>query len=248
MDLDRITNPLRLAKGSHQRGSGKGCAMNVISYINGDAQITDFPACSARPLAVLVQSCNDLLAGPDGYLAPEPSLLALELGWQTVGTADVTHSVIHAWVAELLASPTWGIIRYAKLTTIKAIQDIAELHRKAAAGDNAPRAVWAAADRNARAVDLAMNWATTPVGHYAIQTACQSTAPIDPADPAALEALAGSAVRTHGLATGDAPVARVLDLTRHAIHSWRQLAGLDQSGDIDPTRIDNVLRGIAVPA
>jgi Protein of unknown function (DUF732) len=32
MDLDRITHPVRLAKGSHQPGSGKGCAMNVISY------------------------------------------------------------------------------------------------------------------------------------------------------------------------------------------------------------------------
>ena len=47
MDIDRITHPLRLAKGSHQPGSGRGCAMNVISYINGDTQITDFPA--ARP-------------------------------------------------------------------------------------------------------------------------------------------------------------------------------------------------------
>ena len=30
MDIDRITHPLRLSKGSHQPGSGKGCAMNVI--------------------------------------------------------------------------------------------------------------------------------------------------------------------------------------------------------------------------
>lgn len=51
LDLNRITHPLRLAKGSHQRGSGKGCAMNVISYINGDVEITDYPSCSARPLA-----------------------------------------------------------------------------------------------------------------------------------------------------------------------------------------------------
>jgi hypothetical protein len=49
MDLDRITRPLRLAKGSHQPGSGMGCAMNVISYISGDTQITDFPATSAAP-------------------------------------------------------------------------------------------------------------------------------------------------------------------------------------------------------
>ena len=31
MDLYRITHPLRLARGSHQPGSGKGCAMNVIA-------------------------------------------------------------------------------------------------------------------------------------------------------------------------------------------------------------------------
>jgi hypothetical protein len=82
MDFDSITHPLRLAKGSHQPGSGKGCAMNVISYTNGDTHITDFPGCSARPLAAFVQLCNDLLAGPDDYLSPEHSLLALDLGWQ----------------------------------------------------------------------------------------------------------------------------------------------------------------------
>ena len=151
MDIDRITHPLRLAKGSHQPGSGKGCAMNVISYINGDAQITDFPACSARPLAALVQSCNDLLARPDGYLSPENSVIALDLGWQTVGTADVSSAVMHAWIAELLANPTWGVVRYAKLTTIKAITDIAQLHRRIASGDMPPIAAWDAADGAARA-------------------------------------------------------------------------------------------------
>jgi hypothetical protein len=35
MDLYRITHPLRLAKGSHRPGSGKGCATNVISNTNG---------------------------------------------------------------------------------------------------------------------------------------------------------------------------------------------------------------------
>ena len=31
MDFGRITHPLKLARGSHQSGSGKGCAMNVIA-------------------------------------------------------------------------------------------------------------------------------------------------------------------------------------------------------------------------
>jgi hypothetical protein len=78
-DLYRIKHPLRLANGSHQPRSGKGCAMNVISYVNGDERVTDFPACSARPLSLLGQSSNDLLGGPDGYLSPQPSELALEL-------------------------------------------------------------------------------------------------------------------------------------------------------------------------
>src|SRR5277367_6730410 len=134
MDLDRITRPLRLAKGSHQPGSGMGCAMNAISYISGDTQITDFPATSARPLAAFVQLCNDLLAGPDGYLSSENSFLALELGWQTVGTAVVADTVVHAWVAELLTSPAWGVVQYADTTAVEAIFDIAELHRTLASG------------------------------------------------------------------------------------------------------------------
>src|ERR1700733_8309741 len=101
MDLDRITHPLRLAKGSHQPGSGMGFPMNAISYIGGDTQITDFPATSALPLAAFVQRCNDLLAGADGDLSPENSILALELGWQTVGTAEVSAKTIEACVAEL---------------------------------------------------------------------------------------------------------------------------------------------------
>jgi hypothetical protein len=130
--------------------------MNVISYINGDAQITDFPVCSARPLAALVQSCNDLLARPDGYLSPEGSVLALDLGWQTVGTAKVPNPVIHAWIADVLANPTWGVVRYAKLTAIKVIIDIAELHRRIASGDMPPIEAWDAADRAARAAARAV--------------------------------------------------------------------------------------------
>ena len=146
MDLDRITQPLRLAKGSHQPGSGKGCAMNVISYINGDSKITDHPECSARPLASLVQMCNDKLADTDGYLSPVNSVLVLDLGWQTVGTADVPDSVIHAWMAECLDSD-WGVVRFADPEGVKAIRAIADMHRKVAAGEmkSAWSAAWSAA-------------------------------------------------------------------------------------------------------
>ena len=87
LDLERITHPLQLAKGSHEPGSGKGCAMNVVSYTNGDVRITDFPDCSAVPLSRIFQTVNDALADAvTGLLSPENSLLALRLGFRTVGT------------------------------------------------------------------------------------------------------------------------------------------------------------------
>ncbi|AAN12455.1 hypothetical protein PBI_CHE8_57 [Mycobacterium phage Che8] len=147
IDLDRITHPLRLARGSHQPGSGKGCAMNVISYINGDTKITDYPECSARPLAALVQMVNDQLAGPDGFLSPENSVLVLDLGWQTVGTAGVSDATHALWIADMLDSPEWGVVRFADEAGAVAIREIADLHRRAAAGEVpfAWSAAWSAA-------------------------------------------------------------------------------------------------------
>jgi len=224
MDLDRITHPLRLAKGSHLPGSGKGCAMNVVSYINGDAQVTDFPTCSARPLSLLVQSSNDLLAGPNGYLSPEHAVTALDLAWQTVGTADVPDPVVHAWIAELLTNPTWGVLRYAKITAHNAILDIAELHRAAGSGDMPAIADWDAAHRAARNVTTTLHGA----GVRAVQAAYESTTFVDNDLLMALDNVIVHAQNAHALASGNASTAsRIIELTGHAIRSWRQLAGLD---------------------
>ena len=269
MDLDSITHPLRLAKGSHQPGSGKGCAMNVISYTNGDTHITDFPDCSARPLAAFVQVCNDLLAGPDDYLSPENSLLALELGWQTVGTADVDDTVIHAWLAELLASPDWGVVRhakraarYAKSTADKAVLDIAELHRAAAAGDTPPISAWKAADRAARSACRALKPSVHVAGLYALRAAYQSTALVDGDRQVTLDTVTAYALHAHTLAAKDAiaelplPWRRarkegnmatpIVELTRHAIRTWHRLAGLNDRGNIDSTPVHDVAQLIAV--
>ena len=97
IDTDRITHPLCLARGSHRPGSGKACAMNVISYVNGHMKITDYPECSARPLARMVQVVNDKLAAEDGFLSPENSLLALDLAWKTVGTGDFSDRLGLQW-------------------------------------------------------------------------------------------------------------------------------------------------------
>jgi hypothetical protein len=222
MEFERITHPLRLARGSHQPDSGRGCAMNTISYINGDAQITDFPATSARPLASFVQVCNDLLAGPDGYLSPADSVVVLDLGWQTVGTADVTDTVVHGWVSELLISPAWGVVRYAHFAAAEAICGIANLHRNFLPGELPSISAWDSAARAARAIS------TTPVTpeRYAVRAAYQSTALVETDDCATLDAVTGNALKAHRLATGDAAPARIVEVTRHAIRSWRRLAGL----------------------
>jgi hypothetical protein len=235
MDLDRITNPLRLARGSHQPGSGKGCAMNVISYINGDEQITDFPATSARPLASFVQLCNDLLADPDGYLSPENSLLVLDLGWLTVGTADVADTVMHIWVTKLLISPPWGVVRYAADAAADAITAIAELHRRLVPGDMPPIAEWDSAARAARSVSETSEGAEL----YAVRAATQSTALVETDDWDTLDAVTGNALRAHRLANGEAGAARILEVTRNAIRSWRRLAGLSVVGN-DPIPVAGV--------
>src|SRR6266567_1201517 len=86
-----ITEPLRLAVGSHERGSGKGCAMNLISWESGDTTITDLPSCADPMLARIVQSVNDrICTHRDGdLLCPSCSMLVLELGHRTVGTGTL---------------------------------------------------------------------------------------------------------------------------------------------------------------
>jgi hypothetical protein len=222
--------------------------MNVISYINGDAQITDFPDRSARPLAAFVQVCNDLLAGPDDYLSPENSLLALELAFQTVGTAAVDDTVIHAWVAELLTSPAWGVIRYAQKAAARAIFDIAELHRSAAAGDMPPIASWGAADRAARAIYRAGGPTLRLGGMYAMRAAYHSAALVDTDHRATLDAVTGYALRAHTLATGGTRATPIVKLTRHAIRSWRGLAALDSHRGANWTSVDSARQLVGVLA
>ena len=62
LDLDRITHPLRLARGSHRPRSGKGCAMNAISYTNGDTASRTF--LPARPVPWLSSSSRATTCWP----------------------------------------------------------------------------------------------------------------------------------------------------------------------------------------
>jgi hypothetical protein len=211
--------------------------MNAISYINGDTQVTDFPATSARPLASFVQLCNDSLAEADGYLSPENAFLVLDLGWLTVGTADVADTVIHTWVTKLLISPPWGVVRYAENVAAEAISDIAELHRTFVPGGSPPIAAWDGAARAARAVSATSEGAE----RYAVRAAYQSTVLVETDDWDTLDAVTGNALKAHRLANGDAGAARILEVTRNAIRSWRRLAGLSVVNNV-PLSVANAVQ------
>ena len=70
MDLYRITHPLRLAKGSHQPGSGKGRAMNVISHINGAGGARRVGIVAMAVLAAMALGADPVAnANSPGFLA-----------------------------------------------------------------------------------------------------------------------------------------------------------------------------------
>ncbi|WP_205875681.1 hypothetical protein [Mycobacterium camsae] len=212
--------------------------MNVISYINGDEQITDFPATSARPLAAFVQLCNDQLAGPDGYLAPQDAVLAIDLGWLTVGTAEVGETVIRSWVSKLLVSPPWGVVRYADHAAAAVISEIAELHRTLPPGEMPDIASWDRAARVAREISAKM---APGAERYAVRAAYQSTSLSDVEAWDTLDAVTGNALRAHRLANLDNGAGRIIEMTRHAIRSWRRLAGLSVVGNVVPASVGRAL-------
>ena len=82
--------PLRLAVGSHKAGSGRGCAMNVISWENGDSRISDMPDCTHPFLSRVVQRLNDSICEhrDSDLLCADCSVIVLGLAHRTVGTAD----------------------------------------------------------------------------------------------------------------------------------------------------------------
>ena len=154
-------------------------------------------------------------------------MLAIELAWQTVGTAGVDDTVVHAWLAELLTNPVWGVVQYAKITQVKAILDIAELHRQAALGDMPASAAWDAADRAARAAACAMSPTSNAAGAFAVRAAYVSTTLVNVRHyQSTLDAAIAFAVRAHSRADADTAASRAVELARRAIRSWRHFAGL----------------------
>jgi hypothetical protein len=86
MGIDRITHPLRLARGSHQPGSGKGCAMNANSYINRRRGSLVIGKVLVGAAAALISVCLSAPAGPSPV--PPPRTVPNFLG--AVRAAGVT--------------------------------------------------------------------------------------------------------------------------------------------------------------
>jgi len=240
IDLDRITHPLRLARGSHEPGSGKGCAMNVISYINGDIQITDFPECSARPLAKLVQQLNDGLADKDGYLSPENGVLVLDLGWRTVGTAGVPREVVLRWLAELLIDPVYGVVQHAGPAAVPAIRRVAELLGRQVAGGLVSVAEWTQARKDANAnAAYAEADATFAAYSAAVGAGAVAYAAMAGADGVNAATYLGKASAYAAESVGPLP-----DFVAWAIDRWRHLAGLVDPQPITADDVNNALEQI----
>ena len=230
LDLDRITHPLRLAAGSHQAGSGKGCAMNVISYINGDTKITDFPDCSARPLAVLVQHLNDRLAGGDGFLSPENSVLVLDLGWQTVGTAGMPRNIMQRWLSELLIDPEYGVVKHAHSEAAAvAIRRVAALCMRAADCERVAESEWREAREAADAAADAAAYTAAYAAYAAADAAAAAYAAADAYADAAAYTAAYTAAAAAAYAYAAAAAYARINFTAWAIRRWRELAGLDNT-------------------
>lgn len=67
MDILSKIKPITLKAGAHADTgqTGSGCFFNVISYLNGDAVITDRPDCVHSRLFDPIIAINDLLTTPD---------------------------------------------------------------------------------------------------------------------------------------------------------------------------------------
>jgi hypothetical protein len=98
-----------------------------------------------------------------------------------------------------------------------------------------PIAEWDSAARAGRSAAEASEGAEL----YAVRAACQSTSLVETDDWDTLDAVTGNALRAHRLANGDAGAARILEVTRNAIRSWRRLAGLSVVGN-DPIAVADV--------
>jgi hypothetical protein len=175
--------PLRLAVGSHKAGSGRGCAMNVISWENGDSRISDMPDCTHPFLSRVVQRLNDSICEQrdGGLLCADCSVIVLGLAHRTVGTAD--------------ADPDGRVM----------VRIAAEEAQRVAHMNSDPRVQ--------AAIDAALAWADTPTNAAAAATYAAAAAAADATYAAAADADAAYAARAAARAAAAATYVGAADAT-----------------------------------
>jgi Protein of unknown function (DUF732) len=118
MDIDRITHRLKSAKGSHEPGSGKGCAMKVRVGIVGIGVLAALalgadPAANASPTDFIgaVQAAGVTGGGPlilnngynvcweiwNGGYTGQGAATALQKTYPTLTTDQANHFVVAAY-------------------------------------------------------------------------------------------------------------------------------------------------------
>ena len=169
--------PLRLAVGSHKAGSGRGCAMNVISWENGDSRISDMPDCTHPFLSRVVQRLNDSICEhrDSDLLCADCSVIVLGLAHRTVGTAD--------------ADPDGRVM----------VRIAAEEAQRVAHLNSDPRVQ--------AAIDAALAWADTPTYAANTYDAAYAARAADDAAAAAYAARAARAARAAAYAADAAAAA-----------------------------------------
>ena len=199
--------PLRLAVGSHKAGSGRGCAMNVISWENGDSRISDMPDCTHPFLSRVVQRLNDSICEQcdGGLLCADCSVIVLGLAHRTVGTAD--------------ADPDGRVM----------VRIAAEEAQRVAHMNSDPRVQ--------AAIDAALAWADTPTAAAAYAADAAAADAAAAAAAAYADAAAYAARATYATYAADAAAyaaAGRVEQTERIIDRFRALTGHDTTAP-DPT-------------
>lgn len=233
-------HPLRLAIGSHRPGTGAGCAMNVISYQNGDREITDYPSCSAPPLARLVQKANDMICNHTEpthdhprLLCPPCSQIVLDLGHATVGTGESDQWTLQRWLRSLLVDSKWGVAQYVRAGDIPLVMHVADL---LAAGRDVSGSHWMAARNDMAQASRIAGWhgglsecqayAYDAAGYSAnLATGVATALPFHDVTREANSAADAAGTANSVAALDGFSVGMWIEFTRWAIDEWHRVAG-----------------------
>jgi len=171
------------------------------------------------------------LADEDGYLSQKNSVLVMNLGWRTVGTAGAPREVVLRWLAELLIDPVHGVAQHASPAAVPAIQRVAELLKREVAAGTVSYDEWVQARTAAHDADADHRLAYT-IAAAAAYAVADSTYAAD---------VAIAASYSH-------PYADQIEFTRWAIEKWRELAKLDKPQQINADDINKALEQIGAHA